>query len=244
MKDILSRKHVNELSLLIARKPLIAFDFDGTLAPIVDDRDSACMRASTRRLLRRLSRCLPCVVISGRMRSDVCARLEGIPLVAIVGNHGSEWEGDDHDHALLERVRNWKELLKGELPRDGVSIEDKSVSLSVHTRHNVSSPDIRRILNRLTDAKVIGGKRVYNIVPAEAGGKGEALLRMMQECKCDCALYIGDDDTDEDVFALFDSEIMTIRVGQSRNSSAAYYIASQAQIDTLLEKMLSWPPCS
>jgi trehalose-6-phosphatase len=71
-------------------RTLLAFDFDGTLAPIVNVREKAFLRDGTRALLRAASLLYPCAVISGRERSDVAFRVDRIPLLAIVGNHGAE----------------------------------------------------------------------------------------------------------------------------------------------------------
>ncbi|MBC7781232.1 MAG: trehalose-phosphatase, partial [Proteobacteria bacterium] len=50
---------------VIARRPLLAFDFDGTLAPIVPDRAAAVMTPTTASLLARVAELYPCAVISG-----------------------------------------------------------------------------------------------------------------------------------------------------------------------------------
>src|SRR5690349_15297415 len=56
---------------------LLAFDYDGTLAPIVDHPRDAVMRPETKALLRQVTRLYPCTVISGRSRADVRQRLSG-----------------------------------------------------------------------------------------------------------------------------------------------------------------------
>lgn len=67
---------------------LLAFDFDGTLAPIVDDRDRARIPHRRRRRIRRLGMRVPVAVISGRSRADVAARLVGTGVGHVVGGHG------------------------------------------------------------------------------------------------------------------------------------------------------------
>jgi trehalose 6-phosphate phosphatase len=90
MKRVLSPRNVDVLAQFAWSHVLLAFDFDGTLAPIVADRDAARMRASTRKLFERVCRLYPCAVISGRSRDDVSSRLEGLPVKYIIGNHGLE----------------------------------------------------------------------------------------------------------------------------------------------------------
>ena len=53
MKHILSPANVGVLAQLAWSRVLLAFDFDGTLAPIVADRDQAAMRARPARSWRR-----------------------------------------------------------------------------------------------------------------------------------------------------------------------------------------------
>ena len=51
MRDILSRGNREVLQQFAWSKVLLAFDYDGTLAPIVMDPDRAAMRPTTRRRL-------------------------------------------------------------------------------------------------------------------------------------------------------------------------------------------------
>src|SRR5262245_25279736 len=68
--------HANQelLQIFAWSNVLLAFDYDGTLAPLVAAPRQAMMRMSTRRLLRRASKLYPCLVISGRARSDALGR--------------------------------------------------------------------------------------------------------------------------------------------------------------------------
>jgi trehalose 6-phosphate phosphatase len=65
VKHILSRDHEGMLARLAGARALLAFDFDGTLAPIVADRHRAVMRQRTRSLLATAAKLYPCAVISG-----------------------------------------------------------------------------------------------------------------------------------------------------------------------------------
>ena len=65
--------------------------------------------------------------------------------------------------------------------------------------------------------------------------KGIALERERDRLQLDTAIYIGDDETDEDVFALDrPGRLLTVRVGPRRASQASYYVKNQAAIDDLL----------
>ena len=87
---------------------------------------------------------------------------------------------------------------------------------------------------------MISGKEAISIVSETAPNKGAALREELDRLGCHRALYIGDDETDEDVFTLDERlQILTIRVGRSLTSRAAYFIRSQNEIDEFLRVLLS-----
>jgi trehalose 6-phosphate phosphatase len=248
MTDILSKRNKAVLARYALTNLLIAFDYDGTLAPIVAIPERARMRATTRRLLRRVAERYPCVVISGRMREDLIRRLRDIPVVHVSGNHGLEpWA---EDVRYVRQVREWAENLAPRLAScQGVVIENKMYSISIHYR---AARNKRRAL-RAIDAAVqdlrgtrrIGGKLVVNLVPAGAPGKGVALDRACRLLVCDAALYIGDDDTDEDVFGTArPAQLLSVRVGPAERTGASYLLKHQSQIDTLLRQLVALRPQS
>ena len=82
---------------------------------------------------------------------------------------------------------------------------------------------------------MIGGARVFNVVPSGAPDKGTALLAMRQRLACGHAIYVGDDDNDEDVFRLAGREpLLAVRVGASPRTSAPYFVQDQAHMDDFL----------
>ncbi len=238
MRDILSRANREVLRQFAWSSLLLAFDYDGTLAPIVVDPDRAAMRTSTRRLLTVVAERYPTIVISGRSRHDVQRWLKGVPLKQIVGNHGIEpWQAH---RPLMDEVARCMPVLDRCLSEySGVRIENKSYSISVHYRR---SREKRKALAAILDAsgrldavRVIGGKQVVNILPDGAPHKGMALERERDRLGCDTAIYVGDDETDEDVFALDQpGRLLTIRVSAKRSSRAVYCLRNQAAIDDLL----------
>jgi trehalose 6-phosphate phosphatase len=246
MRYLLARAHREVLEQFACSSTLLAFDFDGTLAPIVRDPDRAVMRPSTRRLLAQVTRAYPCVVISGRSRADVRKRVRGVPFAEVMGNHGIERE---HAYAPVRReVRRWLPLLEERLGGiRGVAIEDKRLSLSVHYRRSRAKKSVRRRVLAaaagLGQVRLMGGKQVLNVLPAGAPHKGVALERARARLGCDTAVYVGDDETDEDVFALDQpGQLLTVRVGRKESSSAAYYIRSQIEVDRLLRRFLAARP--
>jgi trehalose 6-phosphate phosphatase len=237
MQNLLSRAARPVLTRLARERTLCAFDFDGTLAPIVDRPERAGMRARTRKLLGGLAALYPCVVVSGRARSDVLGRLRGVKLAGVIGNHGAETDGTGGKPR--RRVKQWRDALEADLlALPGVWVEDKGLSLAVHYRESTNKLAARkRILAAATDlklARVFGGKQVVNIVMDNAPHKGDALAAERIRLKCTGILYIGDDDNDEDAFAL-KGDVVPVRIGRKRDSHARYYLRNQVEIDTLLE---------
>jgi trehalose 6-phosphate phosphatase len=243
MKTILSVEARGALDDLAARRALLAFDFDGTLAPIVADRDAAEMRPETRRLLRALALLHPCVVISGRARADVAARVAGIPLFAVVGNHGAEAGHGPVDRSRRARVLSWVRSLRRDLGAvAGIDVEDKWFSIAVHYRHVESRAAARglvvRVATALAGAQVFGGHAVVNLVPAEAPDKGSALEELVRRAGAGAVLYAGDDRTDEDVFRSARVEV-GVRVGRTARSAASWYVPRQAAVDDLLRALIA-----
>jgi len=242
MRCILSPREREILAKFAASNTLVALDFDGTLAPIVRDRERAAIRQSTRKLLALLARLYPCVAISGRSRNDVRRRLRGIALREVIGNHGIEPWGASR---TLERtVRRWLPLLKRKLRQfPGVAIENKRFSLAIHYRSESRKREARAAMaeaaKELGPVRLVGGKQVLNVLPAGAPDKGIALEQALRKLRCAKAIYIGDDDTDEDVFALPGRGwLLTIRVGFRRGSLAGYYIRTQREIDRVIRKLI------
>lgn len=68
--------------------------------------------------------------------------------------------------------------------------------------------------------------------------KGEALLQIMEQAGASRAVFVGDDDTDEDVFHMRNDRILGIRVGNESPSDAGYCLSDQDKIDRLLDEII------
>lgn len=222
---------------------LLAFDYDGTLAPIVADPQRARLRPRTHTLLARVSERYPTIVITGRSRLDLLRRLSGLSALEVIGNHGLETAGANRLE-YVRRVKSWHTALARELPTiPGLVIEDKRYSLALHYRY---CPDpaaartvIRAVAQTLNGVRRVGGKSVLNLIPAEAPNKGHAVLAACARRACARALYIGDDETDEDVFILKrPATLLTVRVEHDPESSADYCLRSQEEMDPVLAFLL------
>lgn len=244
MKNILSGEGADVLARFARTPTLLAFDFDGTLAPIVAARDSARMRPGTAALLSALTELFPTAVISGRSRQDLAGRLAGAAVKHLVGNHGLE--PAPHMPAFEQAVAQMRPQLCAELQtHGGIEIEDKRYSLAIHYRKARAKRETRAAILRATAGlprapRIVLGKAVVNLLPEGAPHKGVALESLLETEQAQTAIYVGDDVTDEDVFALQQPErILGIRVGRSRASAARWFVRDQAGVDTLLERLIA-----
>lgn len=243
-RAILAKDHLPTLSEFALSNVLLALDYDGTLAPIAPTPRSARMRAETRRLLTAVARLYPCVVISGRALDDLSRRLGDIPLWYIFGNHGIEPAPATAPHTALvqEWARRLQALLSGE---PGVSVEDKTHTLTIHYRH---APDkhrartaIDKALDSIPEARALGGSEAVSVLPAGGADKGVALQQARRQFACDTAIYVGDDDTDETAFGSDSTgRLLAIRIGAARGSHARYHLRSQSEMDDLLQALIEF----
>lgn len=220
---------------------LLAFDYDGTLAPIASTPAEARMRARTQALLARVSRRYPCVVISGRALADISRRVRKIPLWYVFGNHGLEPATNGQTRS--GRTAEWLRELRRQLPdHPGVVIEDKRHTVTVHYRaardQRRAAAAIDEVAQKLTDARIVDGAAAINILPRHGPNKGIALQRALELFGCRTAIYVGDDATDEDAFgAVAGERLLGIRVGRAAVSRARYHLTSQREIDDLLRTL-------
>ncbi len=246
MTRLFGREGLRRLRQFAHSRVMMAFDYDGTLAPITAVPDRARMRRSTRALLARLAARHPSVVISGRSRSDLLARLKHLNVAVVIGNHGVEsWQPPP---PARRTIRRWRTLLEASLaPFAGVEIEDKVYSLAVHYRRARNPGEARAAIHlavsRFRNARIVAGKRVVNLLPKGSPDKRAALETALAHLDRETAIYVGDDETDEDVFAIRDPDrVLTIRVGRKQGSHAAYFLRNEGEIDRLLRLLLRLTP--
>jgi trehalose 6-phosphate phosphatase len=169
----------------------------------------------------------------------------------LVGNHGLEGirSGDQKHETFREACTLWKNYLERNSKKfsgiGGIELEDKTYSLAIHYRKSrqkrLAKISILEAVSQLKPApRLIMGKCVINLVPAGGPHKGIALLELMLKSDTKSAFYIGDDDTDEDIFALSDPGLFTVRVGKKINSQAKFFIRDQSQINLLIKTLLSF----
>lgn len=248
MEPLFSIPGRRRLKKLLSSRCLLAFDFDGVLAPHRATRSGAQVRPATIELLERLQVRFPIAVVTGRSLKDVQKRL-GFEPDYVVGNHGVEGlpKFSTASRVAAEASAVWLKRLRRvakEIP--GLLVDDKKFSLTVHFSGTEDPGRTKALLLKLAQEwrplpRVVIGKKVINFVHPKAPHKGDAVLALMKQFKVQKALYVGDDRTDEDVFCLKDPRILTVRVGKKSDSAAKFYIPNQIQFDRFLRSFFSTP---
>ena len=170
-----------------AARRLLAFDIDGTLAPIVSLPRDARIPDRSQRLLAELAQHNTVAVITGRGVGDAQRMVKFKPRY-LVGSHGAEgvpgFEAAGQSYARTCAL--WTQALHAEdeawrtIP--GVTLEEKTYSLAFHYRHAEDHDAARRILeSRILHLspwpRMIAGKCVLNFVPRDAPHTGDAFAR-------------------------------------------------------------------
>lgn len=207
--------------LPVPPNPLLFLDYDGTLAPIVDDPDAAYPHPDAPALLRALNETYPLWIVTGRDLQALDSLLD-LPLNAI-GLHGAQ-RGvvGEHVERLMtsdaaEAIARLRQTVP---PVDGLRVEDKDQAFAVHYRQVDDEDDATQRLEtwmsslpEILDA--VWGKKVVELRPRGLT-KGTAVERVAAEHPACTPVYIGDDVTDEDAFAVLqalDRDAVTIKVG-------------------------------
>ena len=226
-------------------------DFDGTLVKIVGRPNKARMSAGMRRALSLCARRMPVAIVTGRALTDVKKRVR-LGNISIAGNHGLEWSIAGKQKraavspAMMRALRAARrELMSLEKRWDGVYVEDKMLSISVHFRRARAHPraierEVRRIARGIgaSRLRIIGGILVLNILPKIGWNKGRAAAMMASRLKSSknaVPVFIGDDATDEDAFRALRRGI-TIRVknGKNAETSARYTLNNTESVRRFL----------
>jgi trehalose-phosphatase len=240
----------------IARMPLllVACDYDGTLAPIVEDPTKAVPLPESVAAVRALA-ALPqttVAVVSGRALRDL-ATLSRLPSeVHLVGSHGSEFDigfVERISPELVEvRTRLGSELRRIAADRHGVRLERKPASVAVHTR-GAGAEDKAAVLAEIRngpatwpDVTVTEGKEVVelSVIPTN---KGTAVDQLRTQMSASAVLFIGDDVTDENAFANLHGPDVGIKIGPGE-TRADFRVASPIDaarvLGVLLEARRHW----
>jgi trehalose 6-phosphate phosphatase len=226
-----------------ARRVLVAVDFDGVLAEIVEDRSAARPLRASADALERLGVAAGTQValISGRDLDDLTALARPTAAMAVVASHGAEVAGvelrlDAAQERLREEVIARFEAVRSRHP--GTEVEVKPIGAALHTRKAARdvalSATAAALLGpaRLPGAHPVVGKEVVEI-RVSSRTKGDALTALRNEFRPDATMYIGDDVTDEDAFAVLGDHDVGIKVGPGP-TLAAYRLPDPQAVARLL----------
>lgn len=211
---------------------LVGSDYDGTLAPIVGDPSQAFPQAEVMVALKALAGLhhTHVAIISGRSLRDL-ATLTGSPgSVHLVGSHGSEFEPGFADQVplaalqLLEEVCSELETYRSSHP--GVRIERKPAGVAFHYRQ-VAADEQAALVESVTrevcqkpGIYLREGKKVIELSVVETH-KGHALETLRSRVGATACIYLGDDRTDEDAFAILSGPDLGIKVGDGSSRAGA-----------------------
>jgi trehalose-phosphatase len=231
---------------LCARRPLLlALDFDGVLAPIVQRPMDARPLAGTRRLVEELAATegVTVALVSGRARADLrtVSGLGDVPGVLLVGSHGAEVDGPPPqlDAAAAERLERVQAALHDVAARyPGAAVETKPSAGVLHTREvardqaDGATQDGLRAVAGIDGVHVVRGKEVVEVAVTEAS-KGAAVESLRASLGAAGVLYAGDDRTDETVLRSLGPDDVGVKVGPG-DTAAPYRVASPAAVRELL----------
>ena len=236
-------------------------DYDGTLAPIVEQPEDAIMSSEMRDMLSFISTVPGVIVsiISGRSIEDIARRVN-IPEIIYVGNHGLQIRGETTGlkdfvptayQAVISEISG---KLKDAVGRvDGVFAENKFLTLSCHYRL-VSDENVSYVKSlfeavvapyvKAGQVYVVEGKKVLEVRPSVGWDKGKAVLwlldrRLLGNNKEAISIYIGDDVTDIDAFKVLQDKGITVWVGTEPKFSTGYFLKDTFEVIEFLEKLMA-----
>lgn len=211
------------------RNLLVALDFDGTLAPTVDDPAIARALPEAREAVLRLLQ-MPrtrVAVVSGRSLASLEAVADLPDNALLVGSHGVELRLDaptefvDLSTSEIRQVGVLKEVLSDVAESiDHVWIEPKPTGFALHTRLATEANSriahleaLEELGAELDEYTVRTGKDVLEF-SVRSTTKGDALAHLRNYTSSSAVFFAGDDVTDEDAFAALEADDLGLKSGE------------------------------
>ena len=234
-----------------AQKRQIFLDYDGTLSPFFDRPEDSKPPQSLYKMLLKLAE-KPgnnLTIISGRSRDNLEDWFGDLP-VTLAAEHGTfvkkaggKWNKKHHTVLGWKKsIREMMEVYTAQTP--GSFVEEKESALVWHYR---KSPPyqaqknmviLKQLLTKAlrgSELRVHSGHKILEVKPKGAH-KGTTVSDLLME-RTDFILSIGDDYTDEDMFASLPAYAFTVKVGQGR-THARYRMKSVDEVLSLLKKLV------
>lgn len=218
------------------RPLLVAADFDGTLAELVDSPDTASPTPAATEALKRLAHIdgVHIALISGRSLPSLAERAQPPHGTHLIAGHGAEVDGEpirltDDQLQTYAKVQHALEDIAEH--HHNTYVEVKPTALVLHTR-TADAPTSAQATTlavacgeQHAGVRVIVGKDVVEISVADAN-KGSALVTLRESLGATATLYVGDDTTDEDAFEHLvkspsTARDVTIKVGPGETAASA-----------------------
>ena len=241
----LSLELMNKLRSL-AQTPilLVATDYDGTLAPIVDDPLQARPLRESSVALRSLAVLANTHVsiISGRALRDLAALSRFPEEIHLVGSHGSEFDIGFVENLTSENLQQLDSIQSGfeaiAKQHEGVFLEIKPASVALHYRrcasdiHEEVAAQAQAVLDDISGVQLKLGKLVVEALVVQHN-KGTALDRLRHRLAAEAVLFLGDDTTDEEAFARLTGPDVGIKVGDG-DTLAQFRVADPEEVAEVL----------
>ena len=239
-----------------AAKRLLLLDYDGTLVPFTARPQDAAPDDELRTLLAQLtSDKLNCViVISGRSTADLQRWLGQVPRLGLAAEHGSRWrlpgrDGWEGRSAEAEWKSTVRPILQHFVDRTpGSFIEEKEVALVWHFRTiepefgDWLATELVAMLEGMlaeTELRAYHGNKIVEVKPmwANKGALAIELLPGYSDSDKAFILGMGDDRTDEDLFAQLPENAWSVHVGAGP-SAARYSVDDTGRVRQVLRQLV------
>jgi len=227
---------------------LVALDFDGTLAPEVDQPMAARPLPESKEAIRRLLELegTSVALVSGRDLASLDRISEMPEQVLLVGSHGIEVRIGGEVTSLTDDELARREVISEALHtaadgREGVFVEEKPAGLALHTRlaDEATTTEVREaVRRRLEDEPGVHAREGKNVreYAVRPTGKDDGVARLREAVGATGVLFAGDDVTDEDALRSLGDGDLGIRVGPGA-TAASHRVADPAAIGRLLGEL-------
>ncbi|GAA4664816.1 trehalose-phosphatase [Frondihabitans cladoniiphilus] len=237
---------------VIATTPtlLVALDFDGTLAPEVDQPGAARALPDAQAALLRLvdQPGTSVALVSGRALASLQEVSEAPASFLLVGSHGVEYRVggstevslSDDELALRRTVETI--LHEASAPYDSVIVEEKPAGFALHTRlaDEATTTAVQAEVRRRIAVEAPGvterlGKNVLEY-SVKSASKGDALDRLRELTGATAVFFAGDDVTDEDGFRALGDSDFGLKCGRGE-TAARFRVDAPADVAHVLEDL-------
>jgi len=240
----------DELAAVVAGLPrplLIGLDIDGVLSPIVAHADDAVLLDGMGDAVATVAAhpAVEVAAISGRSLAGITQFGLGDD-IHVIGSHGMEprdgtmTDLDDVEVARLLRLRS---LVEAAATRagDGAWVESKPASVVLHVKQAdpvsgaAALADLRAAAAQVEGTTLKPGSAVLELL-TRSGDKGTAMQQLAAQLNAESLVFVGDDVTDEDAFAVVGDSGVSIKVGDG-HTIAGHRVRDPADVRTWLQRL-------